>query len=88
MPTSSTERMRRVRQRRREGVVLVKILVPGEAVSDLTALGWLPAGAPAKSVPDALVSMLNHALDCRVGPPRDLAPPTGPRPGYDQRGAA
>lgn len=79
--STSAERMRRCRERQRAGTVLVRILVPGDAVSDLSALGWLPPGSPAKAVPAALTAMLNMAFDVRVAPPRDFSPAAMPRPG-------
>jgi hypothetical protein len=67
---SSAARMARCRQRKADGTVLVRISVPAAVVSDLSDLGWL---APRAGVAQALVDLLEAAIECRVQPDRDVS---------------
>jgi hypothetical protein len=66
--TTSTERMPRVRQRRREGRILMRFILNADGVSDLVTLGWLQPGAPQSAVRNALIRMIGAAFDARVRP--------------------
>ncbi len=59
----SAARMRRLRQRRRDGAVLCKILVGPEAARELIDLGWMPPSADAETPREAMLAFLESALD-------------------------
>jgi hypothetical protein len=69
-PSPSALPMRRSRERRRQGDVMVRLEVSPSATADLVALGWLPAvdrvdkGALARS----LVGLIDRAITMRVAP--------------------
>ena len=42
-PSPAALRMRRTRERRRQGIVIVRVRVGPEAIADLIRLGWLDA---------------------------------------------
>jgi hypothetical protein len=65
---TALERVRRSRQLRRNGAVLVTVLLDAEGVADLVDLGWLQAGASPPQVRAALVEMMATALDLRITP--------------------
>lgn len=58
---TSAERMRRTRDRRRQGLLFVRILIDGEITATLRDLGWVEPGAQPAAIRDGLLSMLNHA---------------------------
>src|ERR1700724_3647466 len=61
VPSSAELRMRRSRERRRQGDMVVSLAVGPSATADLVDLGWLPA-------PDALTELLERAIRARVTP--------------------
>src|SRR5271169_3671565 len=69
-PSPGAERMRRSRERRRQGDVIVKLEVGPNMTTDLVALGWLPA--PDRVDKDALalalVGLIDRVLTMRVTP--------------------
>ena len=64
--TTSAERMRRFRQRRRNGDVLVSLRINADGIADLIALGWLKAGASERETREALVRMMETAFAARM----------------------
>ena len=62
--------MRRTRERRRQGDVIVSVEVGPKVTADLVELGWLPA--PDRGDKDALtralIDLIERALEVRVGP--------------------
>ena len=70
-PAPATLRMRRSRERRRQGDVIVKLEIGPNMTTDLVALGWLPA--PDRIAKDALVpallGLINQGIAMRVTPP-------------------
>ena len=69
-PSPGALRMRRSRERRRQGDVMVRLQVSPSATADLVALGWLPA--PDRVDKDALalalVGFIKRALTMRLTP--------------------
>ena len=59
---TTTERMQRYRQRRREGRLIVPLVVNAEGVEDLVGLGWLRPGAAPGEVRAAVVRLLKTAF--------------------------
>jgi hypothetical protein len=68
-PMTALERLHRSRQRRRNGDVLVTVLLGADGVADLVELGWLQEGASAQQTRAALVKMMSAALEMRIEPP-------------------
>ena len=60
-PSPATLRMRRSRERRRQGDVIVKLEIGPNMTTDLVALGWLPA--PDRGDHDALARALLGLID-------------------------
>ena len=62
--------MRKSRERRRQGDVIVSLKVGSSEISDLVALGWMPATGPADT--DALcgplIELIKQAIALRVTP--------------------
>jgi hypothetical protein len=79
--TPHAERMRRCRQRRADGTVLARITIPADVIGELITLGWLRPDAPRSAAPQALVDLLDAALEARVMPARDLSRSTETFPG-------
>jgi hypothetical protein len=79
----SRERTQRYRQRQRDGVVHLDLLVSPESVAALAALGWSRPGASPDEVREAFVRFIGRAFECRISPPRkvDATPLQGPRLG-------
>jgi hypothetical protein len=69
-PAPGTLRMRRSRERRRQGDVIVKLEIGPNMTADLVVLGWLPA--PDRVDKDALalalVGFIKRAITMRVTP--------------------
>jgi hypothetical protein len=69
-PSPATLRMRRSRERQRQGDVIVKLEIGPNMTTDLVALGWLPA--PDRVDKDTLarsvVALINRAITMRVTP--------------------
>ncbi|WP_428489558.1 hypothetical protein [Rhodopila sp.] len=78
MPSAVAVRMRRFRQRRAEGAVVIRMVLDAGGVADLVDLGWLRPGASRKDVPRALAEMMDTAFNARVMPPRRVDTPVGP----------
>ena len=77
--TSGAERMRRSRERRRQGDVIVNLKIESNATAGLVALGWL--AAPDRGNKTAIASALSDLVERAI---RSLvAPPTG---SHDQLG--
>ena len=69
VPSSATLRMRRSRDRRRQGDVIVSLDVGPKVTADLVELGWLPAPDCDKdALSHALIDLIERALEVRVGP--------------------
>jgi hypothetical protein len=70
VPSSAALRMRRSRERRRQGDMVVSLAVGPSATADLVDLGWLPA--PDRGDKDeltrALTELLERAIRARVTP--------------------
>jgi hypothetical protein len=62
---SSADRMRRSRQRRQAGTVLVKLYVPKEVVETLVSQGWLRAAGTEDEVRQAVLNLLSSAIDSK-----------------------
>jgi hypothetical protein len=69
-PATSAARMRRLRERREKGTVLVVVPVLGSGIRLLVELGWLDANSRAdrKAVRGALSRLANRALALRTRP--------------------
>ena len=69
VPSSAALRMRRSRDRRRQGDVIVSIDVGPRVTADLVYLGWLSAPDCDKgALTHALIDLIERALEVRVGP--------------------
>jgi hypothetical protein len=66
--STSAARMRRLRERRKAGATLVKILITAPTVGQLVAMGWLRPNAPAAEVRQAFAQMIRRALGEGVRP--------------------
>ena len=70
VPSSAALRMRRSRDRRRQGDVIVSIDIGPKVTADLVGLGWLPA--PDRGDKDALtralIDLIERAIRARVTP--------------------
>ena len=78
MPSAVAVRMRRFRQRRAEGAVVIRLVLDAGGVAELVDLGWLRPGASRKDVPAALVEMMGAAFEVHVRPPQRIETPVGP----------
>jgi hypothetical protein len=69
-PSPATLRMRKSRERRRQGDVIVKLEVGPNMTADLADLGWLaaPDRADKGALSPALVGLIDRALKMRVTP--------------------
>jgi hypothetical protein len=69
-PSAATLRMRRSRERRRQGDVIVKLEIGPNMTTDLVALGWLatPDRVHKGALAPALVGLINRAITMRVTP--------------------
>ena len=68
-PSLAAVRMRRTRERRRQGDVIVSVDVGPKVTADLVELGWLPAPDCDKdALSHALIDLIERALEVRVGP--------------------
>jgi hypothetical protein len=67
--TSGAERMRRSRERRRQGSVIVNLEIEQGAIAHFVALGWLPAPDCDKdALTHALIDLIERAIEVRVTP--------------------
>jgi hypothetical protein len=67
--TSGAERMRRSRERRRQGDVIVSLEVGPKVIADLFDLGWLPASdCDKEALTRSLVDLIQRAIESRVTP--------------------
>jgi hypothetical protein len=69
-PSPAAARMRRTRERRRQGDVIVSVEVGPNMTADLTDLGWLPAPdrGDKNAVTRALNELIERAIRVRVTP--------------------
>jgi hypothetical protein len=69
-PSPATLRMRKSRERRRQGDVIVKLEIGPNMTADLVALGWLdaPDRVHKGALAPALVGLIDRALTMRVTP--------------------
>jgi hypothetical protein len=68
-PSSAALRMRRSRDRRRQGDVIVSLEVGPKVTADLVDLGWLPAPDCDKdALSHALIDLIERAIRARVSP--------------------
>jgi hypothetical protein len=68
-PSPGALRMRRSRERRRHGAVMVRLEVSPSATADLVALGWLaPDRVDRDAVSSALGGLINRAITVRATP--------------------
>jgi len=67
------ERMRRLRQRRRNGDVIVTLQVGQDAAADLAASGWLPERhlGDRGAIMRALINLYRRAIQVRLTPSAD-----------------
>ena len=70
-PSPAALRMRRARDRRRQGDVIVRIELGSCAIADLVALGWLPAADrdDKDALRRALTGLTGRGIRARVTPP-------------------
>src|SRR5712671_2797860 len=70
VPSSAALRMRRSRDRRRQGDVIVSLDVGPKVTADLTELGWLPARdcGDKDALTHALTELVERAIELRVTP--------------------
>jgi hypothetical protein len=68
--SASAERMRRVRERRRQGDVIVSLEVGSGAIAHLAALSWLPEPDQGNksAIIRALIDLYDRAIQARVTP--------------------
>ena len=69
-PSAAAARMRKSRARSRQGDVIVSLKVESSDISDLVALGWIPATDPADkgALCGALIELIRQAIALRVTP--------------------
>jgi len=69
-PSPAAVRMRRTRERRRQGDVIVSLEVGPKMTADLVGLGWLPAPdrGDKDAVTRALIDLIERAIRTRVIP--------------------
>jgi len=69
-PSPATLRMRKSRERRRQGDVIVKLEIGSNMTADLVALGWLdaPDRVHKGALAPALVGLIDRAIAMRVTP--------------------
>jgi hypothetical protein len=69
-PSLATLRMRRSRERRRQGDVMVSLKVGPKITGDLADLGWLPAPdrIDKDTIALTLAGLVDHAITMRVTP--------------------
>jgi hypothetical protein len=69
-PAPATLRMRKSRERRRQGDVIVKLEIGPNMTRDLVTLGWLPAldHGENDALARALIGLINRAIAIRVTP--------------------
>jgi hypothetical protein len=69
-PSPGALRMRRARERRRQGDVMVSLKVGPNMTADLAELGWLPAPdrVDKDTIAHALDGLIDHAITMRVTP--------------------
>jgi hypothetical protein len=69
-PSPAALRMRRSRERRRQGGVMVRLEVASGATADLVALGWIlePDRGDKDALARALAGLINQAIAMRVTP--------------------
>ena len=69
VPSSAALRMRRSRDRRRQGDVIVSLDVGPKVTADLVDLGWLTASDCDKgALTHALIDLIERAIEVRVTP--------------------
>ena len=70
LPTTSAERMRRLRERRREGAVVVSVEIEPEAIAELQRLGWLAPWqrSDPEAVADAVLALESRAIGIGLRP--------------------
>ena len=69
-PSLAAVRMRRTRERRRQGDVIVSVEVGPKVTADLVGLGWLPAPdrGDKDALTSALIELVERAIELRVTP--------------------
>jgi len=69
-PSAAAARMRKSREHRRQGDVIVSLRVGSSEISDLAALGWMPATArdDKDTICLALIELIEQAIALRVTP--------------------
>ncbi len=69
-PSAAAARMRKSRERRRQGETIVSLKVESNDISDLVALGWMPATGPADkdALCGALIELIKQAIALRITP--------------------
>jgi hypothetical protein len=69
-PSSGALRMRRARERRRQGDVIVSLEVGPKVTADLVDRGWLPGAdrGDKDALTRALVDLIQRAIELRVSP--------------------
>jgi len=69
-PSPAALRMRRARERRRRGDIIVNLQVPKPVISQLAALGWLDAkyGDEGEILTHAVAELVKQAIKLRVTP--------------------
>src|SRR6266550_3857748 len=70
VPSSAALRMRRSRDRRRQGDVIVSLEVAPKVTADLVELGWVPAHVCGDKdvLAHALTELVERAIEVRVTP--------------------
>jgi hypothetical protein len=70
VPSSAALRMRRSRDRRRQGDVIVSLEVAPKVTADLVELGWVPAHVCGDKdvLAHALTELVERAIEARVTP--------------------
>jgi hypothetical protein len=70
-PSRAALRMRRVRERRRQGDRVVNLEIGSRVIADLVASGWLPDGPDRRAndaLNQALSKLIDRAIELRVTP--------------------
>jgi hypothetical protein len=72
---TGAERMKRMKDRHRAGLLFMRILIDGEITATLQHLGWIEPGAKPAAIRDGLLGLLNHSYANDQWPTAPLASP-------------
>ena len=75
VPSSAALRMRRSRERQRQGSMIISLEIGPSVISELVALEWLdvPDRGSKKAISRALTNLIEQAVALRVTPDRKVS---------------